>query len=71
MADSKLNLFTMMELGDRKIDKIQKKVILLAGNVKAGKSCVFNWAVGNQMVGAETTKGVKYVNAHMEDRSAA
>jgi hypothetical protein len=61
----------MMELGYRKIDRIKRKVILLAGNVKAGKSCVFNWAAGNQMVGEETNKGVKYVNAQMEDRSAA
>lgn len=47
MVEVKSNLFALMEMGDRKIDKIKKKVIMIVGNIRSGKSCLYNWILGN------------------------
>jgi hypothetical protein len=49
--ESKLNLYTVLERGDRKIDQIHDKVIMMAGMTRAGKSCSYNWILGRDMVG--------------------
>lgn len=70
MVEVKSNLFALMEMGDRKIDKIKKKVIMIVGNIRSGKSCLYNWILGNQMVGEDSGKGVKYINVKNNKLSA-
>lgn len=49
--ESKLDLYTVLERGDRKIDVIHDQVIMMAGLTRAGKSCTFNWILDRDMVG--------------------
>jgi polynucleotide 5'-kinase involved in rRNA processing len=51
MPEDPSNLFKLMEIGDRRINGINKKVIMIVGNVRSGKSCLYNWIVGNEMIG--------------------
>jgi hypothetical protein len=44
-------MFTVLERGDRKIDRIREKVIMMVGLTRVGKSCTFNWVLKRQMVG--------------------
>jgi predicted GTPase len=51
MEEVNINLFTVLERGDRKVDKIKKQAILMVGLTRAGKSCTFNWILGRDMIG--------------------
>jgi GTP-binding protein EngB required for normal cell division len=46
-----LNLFTVLEQGDRKIDTLKDNVIMMVGRTRAGKSCTFNWILNRDMIG--------------------
>lgn len=46
-----VNLFDILERGDRKIKTIKQQLILLVGLTKSGKTTVFNWKLGIKMIG--------------------
>jgi hypothetical protein len=41
----------VLERGDRKIDFIKKKAIMMVGLTRVGKSCTFNWILNKPMQG--------------------
>lgn len=52
-GDENSNLWNVLWRGDQRIATIKKRVILLVGATRAGKSTVFNWKLGRQMIGKE------------------
>jgi GTP-binding protein EngB required for normal cell division len=49
--ETKENMFTVLERGDRKIDLLKEKLIMLVGLSRVGKSCTFNWMMKHPMIG--------------------
>jgi GTP-binding protein EngB required for normal cell division len=45
------NLWTVLERGDRRIDTLKDKVVMMVGRTRAGKSCTFNWMLNRDMIG--------------------
>lgn len=45
-------MFTVLEKGDRMIQRAKRKAVVLVGKSRVGKSCSFNWIKKIPMVGS-------------------
>ncbi len=45
------NLWSILEIGDRSVEKLKKKMCMIVGLTKNGKSCLFNHLLGRPMIG--------------------
>jgi GTP-binding protein EngB required for normal cell division len=59
-----------LERGDRKIQKIKKRIIALVGLTRAGKSCTYNWILDRSMVGKGNNIQANYIPTIPDEQMA-
>ena len=69
MNREEARLFNVLEKGDRKIQSLLRKAIILVGLTRAGKSTLFNFILNKPLIGRGKLNS-KYVLQNEEDNSA-